>query len=215
MEQVSWFKKYHIKYLLIIALLYGSKYLLYRIAVLVNNDYHTINMTIDSMIPFCKYFLIFYVTYYWFPEIQLWLMSYCDKRKFYRLLISISVCCLLCFGCFCVYQVKMVRPEVEGNDLFSVLMRVMYSLDKEAVNCFPSIHSLMGVAMIIGGYKTNKFPVWLSVMSCILGVGCILSTVFIKQHYFIDMVVGALLMIVVYLVVLLIDKKITKKRVIQ
>jgi membrane-associated phospholipid phosphatase len=207
----SFFEKYHIKYVIFIVLLYAVKYLFYQILTAINTDYHTINMAIHDMIPFCKYFLIFYVSYYWFPELLLWLLSYVDKRKFYRLLISISIACLICNICFAIYQVKMIRPEVIGDDLFSVLMRVMYDIDKEALNCFPSIHSLMGTAMIIGGFKTNKFPKWFSISCYILGIGCILSTVFIKQHYFIDMVVGVLLMIVVYTIILFIDKKSTKK----
>ena len=212
MENKSFYEKYHIKYVLLIALLYALKYLFYQISTAINTDYHTINMAIDDMIPFCKYFLIFYVSYYVFPELLLWQISYTDKRKFYRLLISISIACFICCICFCIYQVKMIRPEIVGDDLFSVLMRVMYDIDKEALNCFPSIHSLMGMAMIIGGYKTNKFPKWFSITSYVLGVGCILSTVFIKQHYFIDMVVGVLLMILVYAIVLYVDRKIESKK---
>lgn len=212
MGKKNFYEKYHIKYLLLIALLYVIKYLMYQIITAINTDYHTINMTIDDMIPFCKYFLIFYVTYYWFPELQLWLLSYKDKRKFYRLLISISIACLICNVCFLIYQVKMVRPDVSGNDIFSVLVRVMYDIDKEALNCFPSIHSLMGTAMVIGVVKTKNFSKGFKLLSCIIGVGCVLSTVFIKQHYFIDMIVGVMLMILTYVMVLYVDKKLLNKQ---
>jgi membrane-associated phospholipid phosphatase len=212
-EKVLWvWNKLNVWAMLGVAGLYYGKLMMYKASNRINTDFHTINMAIDDMIPFCKYFLIFYVSYYWFPELLLWLLSYVDKRKFYRLLISISIACLICNICFAIYQVKMIRPEVIGNDLFSVLMRVMYDIDKEALNCFPSIHSLMGTAMIIGGFKTNKFPKWFGISCYILGIGCILSTVFIKQHYFIDMVVGVLLMIVVYIIVLCVDNKLIKKR---
>jgi membrane-associated phospholipid phosphatase len=113
-----------------------------------------------------------------------------------------------------LYQVKMVRPEIVGNDIFDIWVRWLYSMDPTALNCFPSIHSVVGTMMVIGGLNNDKvlFPKWLSVLSVIFGVGCALSTVFIKQHYFIDMVVGAIIAIVVYTIVFLIDKKICKKK---
>ena len=106
----------------------------------------------------------------------------------------------------------MVRPNVSGNDIFSVLVRVMYDIDKEALNCFPSIHSLMGTAMVIGVVKTKNFSKGFKFLSCIIGVGCVLSTVFIKQHYFIDMIVGVMLMILTYVMVLYVDKKLLNKQ---
>jgi len=72
----------------------------------------------------------------------------------------------------------------------------------------------MGTCMVIGGFKTKKFPKWLNIVSIVFGVGCILSTVFVKQHYFIDMVLGVIFMLVFYGIVLLIDNKITKKKLI-
>ena len=51
-----------------------------------------------------------------------------------------------------------------------------------------------------------------SVISIIFGVGCILSTVFIKQHYFIDMVFGVIFMVVFYSLVVYFDKKLLKKK---
>jgi membrane-associated phospholipid phosphatase len=61
--------------------------------------------------------------------------------------------------------------------------------------------------MIIGGYKTNKFSKKLQITSIICGIWCTISTVFVKQHYFVDMVVGTLIMIVFYSLILWIDKK--------
>ena len=66
--------------------------------------------------------------------------------------------------------------------------------------------------MIIGGWKTGKMPKWLTIVSIIFGVGCILSTVFVKQHYFIDMVAGTILFIIVYPLVIYFEKLILKRK---
>lgn len=208
-------KKYHIKYMLLIVLLYVIKLVLYETSSFINSDYSIITMKIDSLIPFCKYFILFYTTYYWFPILQLYLLSFADKRKFYRLLIAIGVSCLIANVIFWIYQVKMIRPEITDSTIFDWMINFIYKIDKEALNCFPSVHALMGCGMVIGGLKTKKFPHWLRIISFIFGIGCIVSTVFIKQHYFIDMLVGMLLMVIVYLIVLVIDEKIVKKKTLQ
>ena len=106
----------------------------------------------------------------------------------------------------------MVRPVIEGKGFFDLWIKFTYFFDPGALNCFPSVHAVMGAFMIIASFKTNKFPKWLQISSFIAGVGCIISTVLIKQHYFIDMVAGVIFMAIAYLIVLLIDKKLNSKK---
>ena len=209
---LNFYKKYHIYYILLIAGFYCIQLLLYETSKIISTDWHVINMKIDDLIPFCKYFIVFYFTYYFFPPIQLYLMSYNDKRKFYKILISVLLSIMVSNICFWVYQVKMIRPEIVGDDFFSFLVRWIYGMDKGALNCFPSIHAIMGTLMVISGVKTKGFPKWFQITSIVFGVGCILSTVFIKQHYFIDMVVGTIIMLFFYFLVTFIDNKFLKNR---
>lgn len=214
MKEKFWgfYKKYNICYILLILAFYCIQLLLYETSKIISTDWHVIDMKIDELIPFCKYFIVFYFTYYFFPPIQLYLMSYNDKRKFYKILISVLLSIIVSNICFWVYQVKMVRPEITGNDFFSSLVRWIYGMDKGALNCFPSIHAIMGTLMVISGFKTKGFPKWFQITSIVFGVGCIMSTVFVKQHYFIDMVVGTIIMLVFYLLVNFIDNRIIKNK---
>lgn len=209
---IYYFKKYHIFYLLLVAALYFGKLLLYKTTNSINTNYHYINMKIDDLIPFCKYFMFFYFTYYWYPQLQLYLISYTDKRKFYRMLIAASITCIAANICFLIYQVKMIRPEITGNDPFDLWVKWIYNRDHKALNCCPSIHAVMGTCMIIGGYKTEKFPKWVNIISIVFGIGCIVSTVFVKQHYFIDMVLGVIFMFFFYWIVVIVEKKIFDKK---
>lgn len=209
---IYYFKKYHIWYALLIAALYYGKLMMYKFSNRVNTNYHYINMKIDDLIPFCKYFMFFYFTYYWFSQLQLWFVSYGNKRKFYRMLIAAAITCVACNICFLCYQVKMIRPEVTGNDPFDLWVKWIYNRDAKAMNCCPSIHAVMGTLMVIGGFKSSNLPKWLNIVSIIFGVGCIVSTVFVKQHYFIDMVLGVIFMTIFYLLVVFVDNKILKKK---
>ena len=111
---LNFYKKYHIYYIILIAGFYCIQLLLYETSKIISTDWHVINMKIDDLIPFCKYFIVFYFTYYFFPPIQLYLMSYNDKRKFYKILISVLLSIMVSNICFWVYQVKMIRPEIDG-----------------------------------------------------------------------------------------------------
>lgn len=208
-----YYKKYNLHYLLIICSLYILKLVMYRLTSFINTPIHTINMKIDSYIPFCKYFIIFYFTYYWFTPLILYLTSYSNKRKFYKLTISTLITCVLSNIVFLTYQVKMIRPEIVGNDIFDLWVKSLYNtLDPTALNCFPSLHAVMGVITVIASYKNKTLPKWLQVTGIILGIGCAISTVLIKQHYFIDMIVGIILIIVIYSLVSLIENKLNNKK---
>lgn len=210
---INYYKKYHIHYLLIVAFLYGLKLIMYELSSTITTNSHTINMQIDTLIPFCKYFVFFYFAYYWFTPLVIYLTSYSSKRKFFKLIITTTITCVLANIVFLTYQVKMTRPEILGNDLFDLWIKWLYTdLDPTALNCFPSLHAAMGVITVIASYKNNIFPKWLQITGIILGIGCAISTVFIKQHYFIDMIIGTLLVIIIYSIISLIDKKIHNKK---
>lgn len=211
LSEKEWFKKLHVKYFIIIFFFYCLKGVLYETSKNVSTNYHFIDMEIDNLIPFCKYFILFYITYYFSPPIQLYYISYKDKNKFYRLVISGVISVIIANICFLCYQTKFIRPVVEGSDIFSVLVRYIYTIDNGAVNCFPSIHAIFGMLMIIGGCNTKGTNIWYKLLTITVGLGCIVSTVFVKQHYFIDMVAGVLLILVVYGCVLLAEKKLRNK----
>ena len=55
--------------------------------------------------------------------------------------------------------------------------------DLEAMNCFPSLHAIVGMCLVsIGAYipKLDKkgLPKAFRIISIIIGIGCILSTIF-------------------------------------
>ena len=169
-------------------------------------------MELDNVIPFCEFFILFYIPYYFSPPIQLYYISYKDKNKFYRLVISGAIAVIIANICFLFYQTKFIRPEVEGSDIFSVLVRYIYIIDNGAVNCLPSIHAIFGTLMILGGCNTTGTNIWYKLLTINIGLGCIVSTVLIKQHYFVDMVAGVLLMLAVYGCILFVEKKRHSKR---
>lgn len=207
-------KKYNLLYLLLPLLFYAYQGILYLIIPLINSNGHEIPIWLDNKIPVIKFFVIFYYIYYVLPIILIWYVSFKDKQRSKILICSCFISATICYIFFCFYQVHMVRPEIVGNDIFSILIRFMYNTsDPKALNCCPSIHTIMGIFTIISLLKVKNISILKKIGAVVCGAGIILSTLFIKQHYVIDVLAGIGLSLIVYFIVYLIFKFNLKKQV--
>lgn len=193
--------KYNLFYLVLAALIYLVIGILYLITPIINSNGHEIKWAIDDKIPVIKPFVIFYYLYYIVPIILFWLVSFYDKKKYYRVVISGYLCAIFSSIVFSIYQVHMVRPEINGDDIFAILIRWMHNeIDPLALNCCPSLHSVIGIYTMISLIGIKKLPVWSKILSIVCGLGIILSTLFIKQHYVLDVICGILTATIIYMV---------------
>ena len=218
--------KAHLNYLFMALLLYGFKAALYFLIAKIPNDrIATFDMTIDSQIPFIKYFYVFYLSYYFLPEVFIWILSFFDKRKVTALVLGGIAANILCCICFLIYQVKMIRPNGgiyplyesepvsafasnihDFSSFFDFLIAFQYHADDTALNCFPSLHAVFGTVLFLVGIPLTKrevklekkLPLWLAIFASVFGMGIVVSTFFVKQHYFVDAVAGMAIMIGMY-----------------
>ena len=122
----------------------------------------------------------------------------------------------------------MIRPEdaVNGywffdgsitnvHEFFLALVHLQYILDPLARNGIPSLHAMFAGLIFISGMpfsrKEKHSPIVLRILAIIFGIGITLSTFFVKQHYFIDAIIGFSLAIVMYFVATPIVNAIIKK----
>ncbi len=162
-----------------------------------------IHSRLDDYIPFCEYFVIFYLA--WFPYLLGAVLffflrgakSVSEKREFYEfalLLISGLTLSLLIYVFW--PSTLNLRPEVYPHDnLFTALCKALQTIDTPSNVC-PSMHVYSSAAVHICIRKHSYFRnrKWIQHGSLILVLFICLSTMFIKQHSVID-VIAALLMI--------------------
>ena len=225
----QFWSKAHLQYLVLAFLMYGFKATLYFIIAYIpcdpayfgnpNIPYYgeagsqVYAMWIDNAIPFVSYFYFFYLLYYVVPEFMLWILSFFDKKKMATIVVATMSTTVIACICFVIKQVKMIRPigiydESAGvynlDTLFRFGVNWQYGADETALNCFPSLHATVGMALAMAGLWTGKddkhFPIGLRIFCTLFGIGIVLSTVFVKQHYFIDAVAGAGLMAIFYFI---------------
>ncbi len=211
-------KRNHLFELILIAFFYIFMSAFYAFSSAFSTNTHQIAMSIDEKIPFIRYFIIPYYTYYFMPVLILYMVARIDPVKFKKGILSMFLVDTIANIIFLSYNVSIVRPDfidinmritdVSGFDSFmDYMIAIIYRVDKSASCCFPSLHAAIGTLVVIlsvSFQKEKRLPVFLSVLGILSGLGCILATFFIKQHYFIDSVAGVILSLVVYFLVSLV-----------
>jgi membrane-associated phospholipid phosphatase len=158
---------------------------------------HNINTGIDAIIPFNRFFAVPYI--YWFAYLPTILIYFAvsNSKVYYKLLCSIvmGMCC--CFVVFYFFPTTVHRPTVLDRDVFSNLVKYIYKSDNP-YDCFPSLHVLDAFLPSIFLFKYNK-KLLVRIISVVSFLSITASTVFIKQHYILDVVSAIILGMAMYL----------------
>lgn len=86
---------------------------------------------------------------------------------------------------------------IKGTDFISGLVLNLYATDNP-YNCFPSIHVLNSVLIALYTCGSEKVCKWTKVICIIMSVSISLATMFIKQHYFVDVLAGVIFACILY-----------------
>ncbi len=160
--------------------------------------YHLL-LPIDSLIPFVPSFVIFYLITLIYVIVVPYIIIK-DPKQFSALARSFIFTMFAAYTIFLLFPVKTVlRPENLANGLFTGLVKMSYYFDAPGFNNFPSLHVALSLLASLIIFEHDKKHLWV----WILFIGITLSTMLIKQHYFIDAVAGALLGIIGFMVYLM------------
>lgn len=157
------------------------------------NTYHNdFTSSLDQKVPFVKEWIVIYIGCYIFWIVNYILIAREGKEKCYRFATADIMSRLICGVFFIAMPTTNVRPVVLGSDIYSDLMRYIYTVDP-ATNLFPSIHCMVSWFCFIGIRKSEKISRWYKVFSCVMALVICASTQFTKQHYMIDIAGGILI----------------------
>jgi len=165
--------------------------------------YHVMHCALDDVIPFCEIFLIPYL--FWFIYllgIHLYTF-FTDRRAFGRLMWFIILSYSIGLLFFYSYPtIQLLRPTVfPRENLLTELMTAFYRYDTNTNVC-PSLHVVGSMAVWYAARETKLFNhrSWRWFFHITTFLICI-STVFLKQHSAIDVLVGFAVSYSVYLLV--------------
>ncbi len=167
-------------------------------------DYHYINATIDSKIPFIPQFVFIYDLFY--PAVLLTMYYiYCkDRKNYYKGVIAGILGYLICDIIFICYPTIMNRPIVDYNSLdwfTGLVLKITYAADTPALNCCPSIHCLFCYQAIFSLCISKKIKWKVKIPVSLFLFLIVLTTMLVKQHYFYDAALALLIFIIMNIIV--------------
>lgn len=213
----KFFKKYGIK---LIVPLYMIFYLasFYFLENRVDYRMHVIRSSLDNLIPFCEYFIVPYVLWFFYIAFTvLWFMfKNKDEKEYLQLITNLGIGMTVFILVSWIYpNGHFLRPVVFPRDnIFTDMVRILYQMDT-STNILPSIHVYNSVAAFIGIARCQSLrekPLVIG-STFVLTILIICATVCLKQHTIIDVIAAFILNLMVYLLVYLpADGKIRMKR---
>ena len=154
--------------------------------------HHDFSLPIDEQIPFLSFFIIFYIGAY----LQ-WGFSYVfhfgKSRSLCTRLASADIVAKAVAAAFFVFLPStMVRPTLEGG-FFDFLVSIIYFFD-EPLNLFPSLHCTVSWLCFRSALSIRReLPVAYVWGQLVFTLFVFASTVFVKQHVFVDIIGGVVL----------------------
>jgi membrane-associated phospholipid phosphatase len=164
---------------------------------------YVINFGIDKYIPFCEVFIIPYLM--WFGYVAFTVIYLCikDKEESDRLVAFLMAGMTIFIIVSAVFpNGHHLRPRTFPRDnIFTRLIGYLYATDTPT-NVLPSIHVYNSVGIMIGVMRSKCFKNRnvLKVFMIVLGISIICSTVLIKQHSMLDVLLALLMSAIMYLV---------------
>lgn len=151
---------------------------------------HTdISCSVDALVPLDPDWVLIYVTSFFFWIAGLVLISWADKHSCYEQFGSVLAAELICMVTFLAFPTTMVRPELPQEGYAASLLAQIYAADAPT-NIFPSMHCLMSWLCFRAALRSKRLGAPVKIISGIFAVLICLSTLFVKQHVFWDVLAG-------------------------
>jgi membrane-associated phospholipid phosphatase len=146
---------------------------------------HELATPLDAMLPFWPQWVWVYALTYVVPFVAV--LAIRDDRNVRRALLAVTLASAAAYLVYLVFPVASPRPHL-GASVSERALGLIHLLDVPA-NQLPSLH--VANAIILYAAVTRDRPVrWLRVLMFMLAAGIALSTLFVKQHLVLDVVLG-------------------------
>jgi membrane-associated phospholipid phosphatase len=170
------------------AVILAGWYVLFSVTYLAINEFsvgravHTLFLPGEERLPFLPIFEYLYVLTYFVPALVIATVR--DYASFRRLARAYGLTLLTAYATYLLFPVYFERPPLDVTSFHTWLLSIEY-LDKP-YNAFPSLHVALSWLAVFASQVSRRSRVGLAV----LAAGISVSTVFVKQHYIVDVVYG-------------------------
>lgn len=164
-------------------------------------------IALDDLIPIVDIFIIPYIWAYLYWAMGPIAVSKCEERHFADYMAANVVACLTGMIVLILFPTYMNRVSEglyrisENPGFLEKLRQFWYSLDGSeiAYNLLPSFHCINSTLCYLGVAGRRELPLWFRVYSLITTLIIFASTLFVKQHYFLDVPTGIAISVIAFL----------------
>jgi len=153
---------------------------------------HILAFGFEKSIPFIPFFIVFYILTYITVMIPYFVLR--DIQEYRRTVLAYLFVILVSSIMYIIYPVKTIRPEISGQGIFLNMVLWVYSIAKP-YNLFPSLHISLSAMSALVCLKHNKIVGYFLI---VLLFFISLSTLFVKQHYLVDIIFAIILAFLFY-----------------
>lgn len=148
---------------------------------------HPMHCIVDDWIPFNEKWVIFYVGWYLLVAGSMAYYFFYDVKRFRQLVLYIFVTQMAAMVCYILFPSRQdLRPEVfPRENFFTWILGLIYAFDTNTGVC-PSLHVAYSLAILSVVWKDEYVRKPYKYLLLVLVIAISLSTNFVKQHSFVD-----------------------------
>ena len=152
-------------------------------------------LKIDDAIPVIPQFVWFYLLCFIFPFLLLFITR--NWHRYNIALLSVTFCTIIAFIVHLLFPVTFIKPALNSGFSEQVLAFIYRHDFNPGAENLPSLH--VSFAMIVYfASRHQNLKKTIEVLILMISILIILSTLFVKQHLFVDVMAGILLTALVW-----------------
>lgn len=201
------------EFIISIICLMGVQAAFYAGLKLLQADFRVLNYDIDNKIPFIPQVILIYNLFYPVVFFTFYNIFNHDKDTYYKGIIAGIIGFVITDIIFILYPTIITRPDVTNMNIDPINKFIIYwtyKIDSPAINCLPSIHCLFCFQGIFSSLMCKNYNNKVKIPMIIMLFLIIITTVLVKQHYFVDIIAALIVSAFATLISPLIYKKIKK-----
>lgn len=155
---------------------------------------------IDNNIPFNKWFIIIYIGCFVWWYLGIFIVMIKNKERFYKYVMIGIIGYIVSAMIHVIYPTTLQRPHLENTSFINWVVNFIYLVDSP-LNLLPSIHCFISWNTYISVRGDKKIPLYTRIFFLIFALAVFVSTLFVKQHLFLDIIVAVALVELINFVV--------------
>ena len=183
---------------LVLMVSYFGNQSIYDIFNLSGSDYPKIPL--DDEIPLIPWFVYFYYLTFPLGLLTFFCLAYKNKKELYDIFLTLCISFAISGIIYLVGQTEFVKPDFTPVTFTDKLVVWTWG-SVNPINCFPSQHCFMAFAVLIACFNGKKMNKFYRLFASCCAIMIILSTVFIRQHYLLDIIASFDIMLSVFAIV--------------